>query len=366
MTSLCIAKRIVGLTLLGACLTLGYGRAGAEGGPSSSRFMSGPVLGYVFDEGRGVVRAILGIPGAAVMADVASTSERLAQAWISPRQDYALTEAATDRSLGVLTWDGEAVESRRLSGVAPRPDHVVLSAGGQAAALYYGAARRIELVSGLPKAPRREGEVDVSGLGAAVTALAIGEDGRRVLVGTVGPDGGMIYRISVGETGQPIAAVGQAAGIAFMPGETEALVADCAGQQVLRVRAVMGAATVERLAGEGEGVKYPVAATVSEDGQRVFIANGGDNSVTIVPLERGPGSQRSVRGRVTGLARLNGTSVYRLTDVGGGPLQILDGSGSEPRIVFVPAEAGGGALQVVDRADRRRPGAALGTCGRRY
>jgi len=50
----------------------------------------GPQLGYVFDESQGILRPILGVPGASRLGDSLSLGVSLTLAEISPKQDYAL------------------------------------------------------------------------------------------------------------------------------------------------------------------------------------------------------------------------------------------------------------------------------------
>ena len=72
---------------------------------SASAFaqIHGPVTGYLFDSGAGNLRAVRGIPGAAVLdagIDVQMTIDR---ATVSPNQDYAFL--TSDETLFILKFN---------------------------------------------------------------------------------------------------------------------------------------------------------------------------------------------------------------------------------------------------------------------
>src|SRR5688572_26840513 len=66
---------------------------------SSSTQLAGPGLGMIFDQVRGGLRPILGLPGAAIIGGVVELGLELTQSWISPRHEYALGRLKDDPGL---------------------------------------------------------------------------------------------------------------------------------------------------------------------------------------------------------------------------------------------------------------------------
>ena len=96
---------------------------------------------------------------------------------------------------------------------------------------------------------------------------------------------------------------------------------------------------LQSLADQRNGIADVVGAAASADGARVFIAmksgqvavrNLGDSTQTLLSCACEP----------AGMWRLRGKAVFRLNEVGGGPVWIVDGDASAPRILFVATPSG--------------------------
>jgi hypothetical protein len=142
--------------------------------------MAGPVLGLVFDQSGGL-RVIQGIPGASTLSRPMPTGLAIGRAVISPRQDYALATAGPNQDLFVIRAGQDAAQVTPLGLADAAPDQISLSPNGTSAALYYGAARKVRLISGLPDAPAVAGDFDLTSLPAVLTALAASDDGGLAL-----------------------------------------------------------------------------------------------------------------------------------------------------------------------------------------
>jgi len=122
-----------------------------------------PALGLVQDGS--LLRPVYGIPAAAAVfppLDYGRSFERVA---ISPRQDYAIASEAGTGTVVVLA----AGSASALAGAAASPDRIAISPHGSAAALWFSAAGRLQIVSGLPGSPsiRDAGAAFLSGLPAS-------------------------------------------------------------------------------------------------------------------------------------------------------------------------------------------------------
>jgi hypothetical protein len=121
----------------------------------------------------------------------------------------------------------------------------------------------------------------------------------------------------------------------FLAGSDEVVLADGLRNTVYWVR---GEGEVIPLAGEKEGISGPVAVSISRDNRRVFVANAGAGTVVVLDLAGGAPSVFACDCTVTGLERMQGNAVFRLTDLSGDPMWLLDGDAPEARVVFVPPQ----------------------------
>jgi hypothetical protein len=90
------------------------------------------------------------------------------------------------------------------------------------------------------------------------------------------------------------------------------------------------------LTGEGKTVK-PTALALSDDNQRLFIAVEGQAPLYVLNLQNGQVVHLPFSGKVIGLNRLKGDSLFRLNDLSDEPLWVLNGGLLEPAVAFVPA-----------------------------
>jgi hypothetical protein len=291
--------------------------------------LEGPRLGMVFDRTARALRPISGIPGAAILGEPLDLGLDLRRTAVSPQQDYVLATEGEHNQVIVLTAGHVPVF---VAGADRGPDELVLSPGGQAAALYFKDRNRIEIVSGLPAAPRVATALFLSA-GSTLSALAIGDD-QTVLAGV----GGAVYWVShSGEV--PVLTNLQKISAIVLTSTQFAIVADAATNQIHRVRNITGAIETDILAGPVEGISSPVAVAVSRDNRRVFVANGKSETVALLDLRGKIGVTRiSCACTPTGLDRLAGDNVFRLTEPSNRPMWVLEARTGGSRIVFVPAD----------------------------
>ena len=310
------AWRILGLVSLAASVLVGQ-----QGG------VRGAVAGYVFDRSARALRSILGIPGAWLVGDPLAFGIDLASAYVSPRQDLALVVGAD----GALRWF--RLKSGAVSGLTPNgitlvPERVAFSPSGTAAAL--AAAGRVQVVTGLPDAPAPAGTVDA---GRAPGSFAISDDGALLLFA----GRGSIRLVGTAGENRKLMDAGDGALVAFAPGGHDAAVADPAGAGVVLFRDIAGAATQSVLAPPGDSIAVPVGLAFSSDGRKLYVASSAARSVTVLDLTTGSRSAIPCDCAPAGLFPMG--NLFRLTEPGAGPMWLLDASGGDPKMVFVPAAA---------------------------
>ena len=286
--------------------------------------VQGPVLGYAWDVASSRLRPILGIPGSSLLGTPLDLGTSLKLAEVSPRQNYALAISADSGARVVHLTGGFSIQP--IPGVDPEADRIALSPIGSAAAIYSQGRQTLQVVTRLPDAPSAA-SVALPGL---LTALAVDDSGDLVLA----VSGEQLFALGPRKEPRPLGPAGAAAAIAFAENSREALVADPARKEVFLLRG-----DNERLilAGERDGVQDPVAAALA--GRRGFVADRSLNTILLVDLAGGPAAVISCPCEVTGLQRLRGDALFRLTASLQSASYLLEAGAAEPRLWFVPADA---------------------------
>jgi hypothetical protein len=289
--------------------------------------VTGPTSGLIFDQVAGVLRPVVGVPGAATIGDGIVLSYQVSWAVVAPRLDSAVVEAQ-DGSLHFLRLAGGGFSELTVAGVTGVPLSVVFSPSGTAAALVYSSEAQV--LTGFPGAPAVS---RVMPLGAAVSTQV--RPASRPGPGQVAlSDDGTVLLEVHGDRIQLAGAGGRSSlmpGLmaAFAPGGHDAAVADGAG--VTLVHDVDGSAQPTVLT--AQGVAQPVGLAFSADGATVFAA--GAAGVVALAAAGGSVNQVACTCAPMGLAAMG--QVFLLNELAQGPLWLLDPSGSAPRTVFVPA-----------------------------
>ena len=297
----------------------------------ASNSIEGPRLGFVFDRATKSVRPILGIPGAATVGQPLESGLDLRKIAISPMQDYVLATEGEHNQVVVMATNHTPLVPVAIQGADRGPDQLSISAGGKAAALYYKGGNHVQVISGLPAAPKISARLYLSA-GQAPSALAISDDGQTLLAGVADS----VYWVSPSGEVPILRHLSKIVSITLASNHT-ALVADGTANQIHRVKNVTSAVEPDVVAGPKEGIAAPLAVAISHDGKRAFVVNGKSRTVAIFDLQsKTEVSQLSCQCTPTGLDRLAGTDVFRLTEPSTGPMWVLDAGAHQSRIVFVP------------------------------
>ena len=292
-----------------------YGQAGTLARPS---------LGYVFDPSAHALRRVQGIPGAALIGTAVDFGFVASAAYVAPRLDSAF----------VLAGDGQA-HLFRLTADAPKeqavdslgsPLRVVFSPSGSAAALF--SAGSVQVIKGLPDAPVAAAPIALRGnprpRRPLPDTLAVSDDGAYLLYAAGGPVE------LIGLAGNSRQVMPAAAGVlaAFAPGGHDAAVLH--GGKLTLFQDIAGAATERSFA----GVAAPSAVAFSPDSQKLFVASATGKAVTTILVATGDSSALACDCAPVALVAMG--SVFRLTELGSGPLWLLD-TASGRGLIFVPA-----------------------------
>jgi len=251
---------------------------------------------------------------------------------ISPLNDYVLAVAGEHNQAMVFATNYAPLAGVLVQGADRGADQIAISAGGKAAALYYEAGSRIEVVTGLPTAPKVSSKLYLSA-GQTLTAIAVSDDGHTVLAGA----GDRVFEAAAGGEVPVLAELGHVSAISI-PAAGTAFVADSGRNQIYRVQGIGAGIEAGMIAGPKDGISTPVAVAASQDGSWAFVANAKPGSVSIINLKTEAVSTIACGCTPSGMERLAGNETFRLTEMSSRPMWMLDAGGSEPRLLFVPAE----------------------------
>src|SRR5581483_4893980 len=143
-----VCPRFFGI-LLTAVLLMPWTPALAQ----STGAIDGYTLGFVFDSRTSGLKPLVGIPGAALLGAQLDTGLPVRQAFVSPRQNFAI--ALTDTGVVLATFSS-ATDPPTMSSLgfdSSAAAVAALSPDGSAAAFYGSEEALIRVVTGLPDAP---------------------------------------------------------------------------------------------------------------------------------------------------------------------------------------------------------------------
>jgi hypothetical protein len=272
-----------------------------------------PMLGHLFDAGRGGIIPIVGIPGNSRIEAALPLALSLEKVAFLPDQRHAIVSSSERPEALVL--DLKESTSTPIPGTSSSFTAVRTNSAGTGAAFYYAGTNNVVVVAGVPATPAIHATIDVSFGNGPLRQFALSDEGDVALLVFSSADGDLLYTW----TGS--------AGPRFVL--TSATISD----QALLIRNVRQQATPTLLASAREGLSQPSAVFISTRNE-IYISNTPD--LVLVLDGSGHVLRRTPCGcRITTIARL-ANSALRLTDRIDQPLILLDGSESD-RVLFVPA-----------------------------
>ena len=194
------------------------------GFPDATAQMQRPLLGFVVGTNQIDVRAVLGIPGAAVMSDRLQLPAEVEKVHFAPKQQYAVLERNTDLPMSILTFAGsEPGPIFDVAGILNKANVLSFSPNGTKLVLYSSAERRLQLINGLPEAGQVVREINSDDLPEEdLRFVALNDTGLTLLVAT----NQSIYRVAKGRPPEFLNNVGNLVGMRFRPQSDDALTLD--------------------------------------------------------------------------------------------------------------------------------------------
>ena len=294
--------------------------------------ISGPVAGYVTDSSRAQLRTIFGGPGAFTFSEPLPLPEGVAQVRLAPGQDFALVEHANNAP-GVLFLKAGAVDRLApIDGAIPSADWIAFSPGAGSALLFSAAAHRVQVLSGLPDAPRVALDLDAATLVEQPTLGAVSDDGSLVLVAS----GTSVYRLSRDGSAQVVLSAGGIQSLTVLRNGVDAAVSDptTGSVQLLRNAASHPEARVLASGLDGIGTIFP-----SWDGLSLFVARPGAENVSSIDMASGEVRSFSASVAPVGLIPLRNRDTFLISAEAHQPGWVFYRDGLAGRVVFIPAES---------------------------
>ena len=293
--------------------------------------IGGPVAGYATDSSRTQLRTIFGVPGAFAFSEPLPLPEGVRQVRLAPGQDFALVER-TNSAPGVLFLKAGAVDRLApVEGAMPSADWIAFSPGAGSALLFSAAAHRLQVLSGLPDAPRVLLDLDAATLPEQPVLGAVSDDGSLVLVAS----GASVYRVPREGAAQVVLSAGGAlcrsrcCATAWMPryrtprtGSVQ-VVRNAASNPVVRVLA-SGL--------DGIGTVFP-----AWDGRSLFVTRPGVETVSSIDLVSGEVRSFPSAVAAEGLMPLRNRDTFLISARAHQPGWVFYRDGMAGRVVFIPA-----------------------------
>jgi hypothetical protein len=288
-----------------------------------------PILGYITQSSPLRLRAILGVPGSAVLSGAMLLPANTARVHLAPGQAYALAERRNDDPAVVVLKAGSAGTAIPVDGAIQTPDVVAFSPTGQSA-LLWSATAGLQVIGGLPGTPAIVRTVGAAAFPKAIQDAAVSDDGDSVLLAS---EGGAYQLLRDGTTRQVISSADSAA-LAFLPNSSQAAIGDRRAGSVYLWVTGTGQGSASLLSTGLAGLDI-MRATV--DGQSLWITNPGGNSVWQLDIRTGGVRTFSLPVSPVSLDRLPYGEISLISSAPGQPTWILLSQGDHASAVFVPA-----------------------------
>ena len=303
--------------------------------PAAPQFIGGPVLGFMPDADGTAIRPLMGIPGASVPGESLSLDADIHGAIISPKQDYAIAFRVADTQTAIIDFSANPPVATPVAGANPGAELIAVSPTGSMAAGYDRVSGTIQLIGNLPHSAAVVSAFDASLISGHATGLSISDDGTIALIKII--DNGEAGLWVVGSQGGPWRIpLDRPSAAAFFPNRHDAVITDHATHSAFLMTDIDSTATLTPLFSAADGIANFSSVSVAEDGRRVFLADARSGIITVVDVQTGTAILTSCQCRPTGLFRLSGTSIFRLTERSGQPIIVLDASSDDPRIRVIP------------------------------
>jgi hypothetical protein len=320
--------------------------------------MSAPLVGLMGSESPspGEIRPVLGVMGASSIQAPIQLPREISRVYLAPTGGWALVQRSrtapgpatfrgsqpavlsrrpdpTAAQLGLVTFKGaEPGAVQAIAAAAPNPSLVAFSPLGRSAALL-ASSTAIQVLTGLDSTPRVAFEVgfhDPSG----VKRMAVSDDGQLLAVLTAA---GQVFMLS--NSIAPVLAyvASPTSGIAFLPNQSTAVIADAGNGTMNLASVVNGAPAVRTVAAGVSSSGGETVVEASRDGASAFVVETGGTSARRVDLTTGSLQTITLPAVATRLDRLRDGESFVFSAEPGRSAWFLTGRDSGLQAVFAAA-----------------------------
>ena len=318
-----------------------------------SRGIQTPLSGYAFDAGSHTLRAIRGMPGAAVIGNPVGLAVEVQAAKISANREFAVV-INRDPAGQVLLFrglNGDAPTSQPIEGAIAAVDLISLNDAGTVAAILSKTSQQLQFISGLPDHPVAHLPVPIDSVLGQATALALAQRGQSVLVTSSDGSYGGVYQVADQEGASPqlLAAAFQPSAVIYLNQDQDAAFADVFSHEIVQLQSLSLNTTSRVLVSAQDNVANPIAIQAS-NGSVIAVSNSATPDSSFGKLiQYDLASHRIVADRplpvaATRLDTLGDGGVFVINDCGTDVLYLY--SSDDFSWTFVPLIANGVACAV--------------------
>jgi hypothetical protein len=191
-------------------------------GAAANSALTRPVLGYAAPVSPPQLRAIVGVPRAAVFSELLPSPQGTTRLHVAPGRQYAIIELAEEAPVAPLLNGMETGGIVGIPAVVSAPDFISFSPSGRSAVFISLALRRLQVVTGLPATPQVVENIDLHFLPDVPRNAAVSDDASSVLFSSAGA----VYVVLSDSSTAIALRMARPASIAFLPASTNADIGD--------------------------------------------------------------------------------------------------------------------------------------------
>ena len=301
-------------------------------GHAQSASLTGPSLGFLWNDSDSSMRPLHGIVGNATVGDPVDLGITLSDA-IALDGLHFLASAADNPTLQLINMEALPPSITAIPGALASPTLAAGSRDGKTVALYYAELHLVLVVGGVPSNARVIRNVDLVSLSARLSRMAVTNDGAFILYVISEEDRDAIYGWTA-DRGSHFLTDAQSVGALAISPNGDAIVADSSANEVFTIVDPRNAAVRQPLADASSGISGPSGLVVTE-GQRIYVSNSSTDTVLSFDPQGVLLGSQPCSCELAGVFPLK-PSVYRLSARADETVYLLDAAPSGDRVVFVP------------------------------
>jgi sugar lactone lactonase YvrE len=284
----------------------------------------GPVSGYLYDSAAKEIRAILGVPGAALLSPALDTGGDISNATVLPDSDRAIVIDSLTGESRLVDWTRGAAQVYAMPGAPRHAVQILASSLGSVVAIRSAEEPVVcvyQITAGEPQLRQR------MEIPAGSHVLAVTDDGAALLISgdqsaSVRKSSGKVFAFPFGDI---------KAG-AFRPGTEEAATVTAEGSVWL------SSAANARLLSQGN----PAAAAglaFSRDGRYLVAVRSGTPTIAIFDFTDDSATQIPNTCAPAQIRRLTGAALFQICNPSDGASRVLELNATRSRLILVPPDA---------------------------